>query len=539
MNWNNIPFFQFGPASPTSEAPPLGIISGLLLFDSGEAENTFLFRCQDRYLTYNALCGMQTVLFVTGRQHKDNYLELLDGHARKLDIIAHAMHLELPRVSRPFFVPLDPESLEIDEESITDDWLQENGLAATPRRAIIFNQVSPTCLRLARQLESVLRRHHRALEMDMRRAAQVSDLALKFHNKAEYVSLVESAPACDLPPHARTAVLELPEFFNLSCWEELIERVSNSSNHAHPEAYYVKSSFDSGGNVARRFSRTEFDENMFSLRSELLGSIDRSEDAQERDSRMRELKVEISRTPSLNGVPWTDDVLSSFTCSQATKRKNIKLLVQEAVENHGRSRNFHGIGFTCFIDHDGSPGQMIAAGQLYRDPDRRHFLGSYLAPDETQMLEQQMDDPLRNLCKLFAQQGYRGPLNFDAVEGQDGRFVFVFDCNPRLTAVYPALAVRTFLQSLGIPVSTIISTGYRGELIYSDIQRTLRRLDDIGLLFRPDRGRGVLLLPNAYRTNGFDALLVNMQRAEMSQILASGALHQSAEPCSSSASEVY
>jgi len=35
MNWKNIPFFQFGSGFDSgNEGAPLGIISGLLLFDS-------------------------------------------------------------------------------------------------------------------------------------------------------------------------------------------------------------------------------------------------------------------------------------------------------------------------------------------------------------------------------------------------------------------------------------------------------------------------------------------------------------------------
>jgi len=540
MNWKSIPFFRFAPGCDSgNEGTPLGIISGLLLFDSGEAENTFIFRCQDRYLMYNALCGMNTVLFVTERQHKNHYLELLEEHARTVDFIGGFIGIDLPSVSSPLFVPLDPERFEIDGAALPG-WFSGGGIPRHGNQPVIFNQISPTSARLTRQLEAELRRQGRGPAVNTDHAAQVGELALRFHNKAEYVFLVQAAQDSALPPHVRTAVLELSEFLSLRCWEELAERMGGQNGNDHQSAYYVKSSFDSGGNVARRLALPEFEQGLSGLKSEILRSVgENGEDAREHETGLRELKDEITLTPSLRGIQWSDDVLSAFRSAQMARRKNVKVLVQEAVEKRTGSRNFHGIGFTCLVDEEGQCGPAIAAGQLYRDPERRHFLGSYLDSSEMEPLQEQGDVTLRNLCRLFAAQGYRGPLNFDAVEDESGRFVFIFDCNPRLTAVYPALAVRSFLCSSGLPVTTIVSTGYRGEFIYHDLKKTLRYLEAAGLLFSRKRQRGVLLLPNIYRDHGFDAFFINMPRSEWAGIFTSGALHHTAEPRCAGASRMY
>lgn len=540
MNWRNIPFFQFGSECDSgTEGPPLGIISGLLLFDSGEAENTFIFRCQDRYLTYNALCGVNTVLFVTERQHKNHYLELLEEHARTVDFIGEFTGIDLPPVSSPLFVPLDPERLEIDRAAIPG-YLPDHGISADGKRPFIFNQVSPSSASLTRQLEAALRWQGCAPAVDTDCAARVGELALRFHDKSEYVSLVQAAGDCSLPPHARTAVLELSEFLDLRCPEQLAERLGTKNGNGHKPAYYVKSSFDSGGNVARRLAGAEFEQSLFALKSDLLRSVgENGEDVRARESDLRELKDEIALTPSLSGVEWSDEVLCAFRSAQLARRKNVKVLLQEAVEKRTGNRNFHGIGFTCLVDDEGQCGPPLAAGQLYRDPERSHFLGSYLDSGEMEPLEEQVDASLRSLCRLFAARGYRGPLNFDAVEDESGRFVFVFDCNPRLTAVYPALAVRSFLCSSRLPVTTIVSTGYRGEFIYHDLKKTLRYLEAADLLFCRKRQRGVLLLPNIYRDHGFDAFFINMPRHEWAGIFASGALHHTAEPRCAGASRMY
>lgn len=540
MNWRTIPFFQLGSGGDSgNEGPPLGIISGLLLFDSGEAENTFIFRCQDRYLTYNALCGVNSVVFVTGRRHKDRYLELLGEHARTMNSIGAFIDVDFPAVLPPLFVPLDPERFEIDEAAIPG-CLPDRGIPADGKRPFIFNQVSPSSAHLTRQLEAALRWQGCSPAVDTDCAARVGELALRFHDKSEYVSLVQASGDCSLPPHARTAVLELSEFLDLRCSEQLAERLGSKNGNGHKPAYYVKSSFDSGGNVARRLAGAEFEQSLFALKSDLLRSVgENGEDVRAREAGLRELKDEIALTPSLSGVEWSDEVLSAFRLAQLARRKNVKVLLQEAVENRSTGRSFHGIGFTCLVDEEGQCGPAIAAGQLYRDPERRHYLGSYLDASEMEPLQEQGDAALRNLCRLFAAQGYRGPLNFDAVEDESGRFVFIFDCNPRLTAVYPALAVRSFLCSSRLPVTTIVSTGYRGEFIYHDLKKTLRYLEAAGLLFCRKRQRGVLLLPNIYRDHGFDAFFINMPRSEWTGIFTSGALHHTAKPRCAGASRMY
>ncbi|MET5019890.1 glutathione synthetase, partial [Burkholderia pseudomallei] len=52
-------------------------VGGGLILDSGEAENTFAFRCQDRVLVYTGWLGLPSVLLVLDDAHSRHYARLL------------------------------------------------------------------------------------------------------------------------------------------------------------------------------------------------------------------------------------------------------------------------------------------------------------------------------------------------------------------------------------------------------------------------------------------------------------------------------
>src|SRR5215211_7181920 len=102
-----IPFFQAGTNHHGSETKPLGLINGLLLLDSGEVERTFIFRCQERYLTYNSLCGLQSVFFVAHREHREKYRVEIARRGEYLRAIKNASRIPFGELSQPLFVPCD------------------------------------------------------------------------------------------------------------------------------------------------------------------------------------------------------------------------------------------------------------------------------------------------------------------------------------------------------------------------------------------------------------------------------------------------
>jgi hypothetical protein len=95
----------------------------------------------------------------------------------------------------------------------------------------------------------------------------------------------------------------------------------------------------------------------------------------------------------------------------------------------------------------------------------------------------------------------------------------VFDCNPRLTAIFPAMAVREALRAQGARCDTIVNLDYRGLYRWPDLEARLAALDDRDLLYTGDRQKGVLALPSLANRDGFDVHLVNLSRAEIDAVL--------------------
>src|SRR5688500_9267618 len=102
------PFFDAGQQPLPGGGLPLGIISGGLILDSGEAERTFIFRCQDRYLAYNTLQGLRSVLFVSNDEHVRYYREALAGFQQSWEAITAASGVLPPSgLPEPVFVACD------------------------------------------------------------------------------------------------------------------------------------------------------------------------------------------------------------------------------------------------------------------------------------------------------------------------------------------------------------------------------------------------------------------------------------------------
>jgi hypothetical protein len=149
---------------------------------------------------------------------------------------------------------------------------------------------------------------------------------------------------------------------------------------------------------------------------------------------------------------------------------------------------------------------------MYRDRPRHHFCGSYI---DDQSVNEQMAAQVRQLCLLLAQEGYRGPVNFDARRNALGDWVFLYDCNPRLSAVYPGLAVRKFFRSLHWEIRNLANFGYRGEFGTRDLERILTDLDCAKLLLKDGGPSGILPLPNLCRAHGLDLVAVNIPYREL------------------------
>jgi hypothetical protein len=533
------PFFRFGRTASPHAAPPLGLIGGGLIMDSGEAERTFIFRCQDRYLIYNGLCGLRSVLFVADGAHLAAYRRLIDALSNRLRVVREFTDLPLDEVPAPLFVPCDIDRLSLDEQPWFREELKRPVIASSLKHGLLLlNQVSPSCATLLSQFKGLAGRCGLELPIDEAELRRLGELALRFHNKARYLDLVRANPE-GLPPHAPTALLSAEEFLRLKSWRELIELYTERAGDEAPPRLYVKSAQDSGGNVAALLSAETFEERGATLKREVEQSI-LWRQVDERES-LRSLREEVELAPTLRPLRLTDEQLTAYRNLQKECRVDIGLLVQrEIAPPEGARPAFDSVGLTYDIRSPDDCRLTTAAAQLYADADRRHFIGSYISDGfNDEVMTPLFREQMRRLCELFAGQGYRGPINFDARLGPAGEYVLIYDCNPRLSAVYPPLAVQALLRERGLKADSIVSLGYRGEFVYADLKRVLARLASAGQLYTAGRQKGIILLPNLCRDNGFDALLVNMSRAEAGEVVRRGTLQTDSAPESPGRADIF
>jgi hypothetical protein len=532
------PFFEAGGQPQPGGGLPLGIISGGLILDSGEAERTFIFRCQDRYLAYNTLQGLRSVLFVSNDEHVRYYREALAGFQRSWEAIAAASGVLPPSgPPEPVFIACDIDRVQLGACWALLDQLRRGILERGPLPPLYLNQISPTYARLLGQLDQLLRDHGASGGYGVEACERLGSLALQLHNKAHYVDRVRAHQGGGLPPHVPTAVAAPERFLELRRWEELVALYREETGEGEPASLFVKSSLDSGGNVAARLTRDTFDVRAGALRHEIeqhiLGrGIDWS-------SRVRELRGEVDAAPTLKPLALTDDRLLRYKRLQAQQRVGIRLLIQrEVLPPASLQGRFAGLGLSWQVEGPGRSTPIAISAQLYKDAERKHFLGSYVSPELARsVLQQPLAGQMRQLCDLFAHQGWRGPLSFDARLNAEGVYELIYDCNPRLTAVFPSLAVRTGLRRQGLEVKEVLGLGYRGEFVWKDLPGRLAELASRGLLYTRERQRGAVVLPNLSRRSGFDVALVNVSVAEARHMLATGAFSE--EGGTTSVPQVY
>jgi hypothetical protein len=339
-----------------------------------------------------------------------------------------------------------------------------------------------------------------------------------------------SAARENLPPHVLTAVISPQDFLALDSWESLVKLYMSGTGDVRPQSLFVKSALDSGGNVAARLCADNFATRAEAMKRELERHV-LWQGVDECES-LESLRQEVLLAPSLRPMALSDARLSDYRRLQRARRKGIALLVQNAVAGPENSRYaFHSIGITYNIRGADDYNLIAAAAQLYEDAGQHHFTGSYLSDSLTaEVMTRELRARMDALCRLFAAEGYRGPINFDARLGPANEYIFIYDCNPRLSALYAPLALRDRLRRQGLKVESIASLGYRGEFVYQDSVRTMTELSALELLYTPQRQRGVILLPNLARDRGFDALLINMSREEIKGLVDSGILFATAEP---------
>jgi hypothetical protein len=519
----DIPLFRFG-GTADSPAATLAIIGGGLILDNGEAERTFLYRCQDRFLTYAWLCGWRSLFFAIDAPHVEIYRGAIETLSRRLQLALRRCGLaEDQPTPEPLFVLLDPDNLQV---RVTDEaaGLLRSIVQQQASHGVAMNQVSPTYAHLLKQLQTALLPYGVVLggPPEDQSAEELAQLAMALHDKANYVALSQRLEAPARAAHVPTAVLAEGDIQLIRTWDELV-RVLNCATGQTPSArIYVKASRYSAGNLAVSLSRDNFEARWPAFQAQISREVLPS--AQDLETSVRELRAEIEMAPCLRSIEFTDEKLRRFKCKQAELRQRPRFLVQPELSCEAAfGTRYNGIGLTYSIGVSGGA-HVATYAHIYRDPDRKHFLGAYLADDVASGVDSNLFEAVRQLCCDLAGMGYRGPVNFDARLGSNGSYRLIYDCNPRMTGVFPSLAIARALRLRGCSVASVLTLGYRGELQFTDSAKTLDRLAEAGVLWSRGASQGAIVLPNLCRDDGYDLHLVNVGLAGAKALLAPGSL---------------
>jgi hypothetical protein len=504
------PMFRFG----THGGAPLAIVAGGLILDLGEAERTFVYRCQDRFLAYTSLWGLRSVLFAVSDRHVEIYRREFDVQRARYDRIRECTGLFAGRpLLEPLYVGCDIDELRL---------FACSGFAAQARNLassldLATNQISPTYSNLLTQLAGLLRGQGIDVDDVAEESARLAALTVACADKSDYLALVAGGEG--LPPHVPTARFSSDELAGFGDYRSLagmyLKHIGDEG--MAPSRLFIKATLNSSGNLSAVVDPDNFAREMRRLVTTL--KREAATEGRELDEQTDELRQEVDAAPCLRPIGLADEQLRRYKRDQAALRQRVDFLVQSEVRRRDGDAAFGGIGLSFMLDGHGTISPLGATAQLYRDSENKHFQGAYLSDAIDRGIAPGFHQAMYQLCRRYAARGYRGPINFDARRGSDGHYQLIYDCNPRLTGVLASLAVRESLGAGRSPFHSVLTLGYRGEFVLPDLETALVRLDRAGLLCTPTRSRGVVLLPNLCRENGFDLHLSNIDPHEANRLL--------------------
>ena len=501
----------------------LGLIGGGLILDSGEADPSFMYRCQDRYFVYTSLLGIRSLFLVINQAHANLYTQnVLELRAALSTLQLHTGIKLFDTLAEPIYLAYDATTnhANVDRNFVTQ--LRRSGLSQLP--TIYTNQISPSGAELIEQLNKQLSTHHFKHYLNSAAYRRAATLTSRFHDKQAYFDLITHSAKDQAVVHTPTLVIDEQKLLTLDSWEKIRHLVIEHGvlDTSSTPKLFIKSTLDSGGNTSAVLSPDDFQAQYSRLRQAIRQGVHLSDTPF--DVSLQALQGVIADSATLSQVPdilgLANDWLSTWI--QNRRSKSVRYLLQRCIARSPQTPGAlpSGIGFSLFIDENKDVNLIAIAGQIYSDTERKHHLGSLLSTKlEQTVLSICKMSALKKLCQLFADEGYRGPISFDAVLNERHEYEFIYDCNPRLTAVMPSLAVKTALARMGYTVESIINLDYRGRFLFPDLAAVLRQLNRDGLLFTADHPRGILMLPNIARKHGYDILLINLEQDEALKIM--------------------
>ena len=120
------------------------MIAGGLILDTGEAERTFLYRCQDRFLVYSGVLGWPSLFLALDDAHVEVYRSAILDLRMRLARISARTGLFGGVLREPLFLAVDLETLAVSSTRR----LRQQLAVEPPPPAIALNQISPTYAKL-------------------------------------------------------------------------------------------------------------------------------------------------------------------------------------------------------------------------------------------------------------------------------------------------------------------------------------------------------------------------------------------------------
>lgn len=504
-------------------------LNGSLIFDSAEADHSFWYRCQDRYLFYASLIGDRSLFFVKNASHRDQYVKSISQLRENFKSIQSIQGIwQDIEIHEPIYSQLELDQFG-SQYQLSKLFTEDHNNQQLPKSiSISTNQVSPTYFKLLRDLKSLLLKEGVDLQIDLDTAEDMERKIMLFNDKAYYVNLIKKY-ARNLPKHVDTVLLNPEKWKEIMTWDNLISifhPIVKGSNI--PQSFYVKSSVDSGGNGAIKLTKGQFDKSKKILDTIINTHILVKEP--DIDNSILHLKAVLADSATYSQF-YTENDASNYVmdCILRRSKLDISLLVQSEIQKSVSSDLPFGIGINCYIKNKDEISIVAIAGQLYSDRDCTIHIGALLSNElHSKVLTESFEKQIIELCRCFAEEGYIGPIGLDACLEHES-YTLIYDCNPRCTAILPALAVKSSLEMEGYNISEIINIDYRGRFIYPNFIEQLDLLNNKNLLFRSDHPSGILLLPNLARKNGYDAFFINTKIEEVNKVLSSMVLGEGAD----------
>ena len=478
-------FFRFGPSPSQKKEIPLVCLNGGIMADTGSEKDDYIFHNQYRYPIYAAMIGMRPMLLTYDKAQIPLYFKRLEQVKTDIKILNAFVdpYIDLD-FHKPLFLPCNKNTRPCQTVSTRyfEEQLENREIINEHATGGIYlNQISPIITGLLKQFYMSLAKKNYPITADMAEYNRMAKAALFWHNKDNYIDLLKPHLNTDtLPAHVPSAVISSADLKNLT-WENMTASFSSQTGIKEGiDTFFIKSNMDAAGEVATPIRKNDFQANIGAIQKEIQDKV-----------------KQMGRVD-----------------------EPVKIIIQPFIERSNFSDLPYGISLTYNIYNTRYFKPLGIVGQVYQDPNYQTFIGCYISKNHTHhVLTQIGESKIQNLLQLFAQKGYRGPINLDAVLDKTGKYQFIYDCNPRLGGSFTTMTLKNALIVQGHPIDSVLAFGFRGRFVFPDLAAKLAQLSRLGLLYTRKKPTGLCLIPSFVRPNSYDFAFINAPYEQLQQIL--------------------